>query len=218
MLKSPMIPVIAAAALLLAAFPAQAAELAGHARESRGTVKVLRAGAKEAKALRRGDDVFVDDTITTGKDSRVKIVLGDDGELVMAENGKLVVDKFVYDPKKPREGQAEFTLLDAAFSYIGGWMGKDAGKSDVKMNLNFGAIGIRGTRLLRAMHNRECWIYLEKGKVDVYNKGGKVTLLPGDGTIMRNRKVSPEKPHRWTREEIKWIKQAVAGREEKEWP
>lgn len=219
MLKRFAFPVLAAL-LLFAPLPAHAADTdtaysIGHVREVKGDAQIRRSGRTETKPLHRGDDLFENDTVTTGKKSRVKIYFEDDSELEMAENGKLVFDQYVYDPKKPKEGKAEYTLLDAAFSYVGGWMGKDK-KADVSMNLNFGSLGIRGTRLMRAMKDKECWIFLEKGKVDVYNKGGTVTLKPGEGTIMRDKSVSPEKPHIWSGDEQKWIKHTVSGREWKD--
>lgn len=211
---------VLAVALPLLAAPALAndrtsAYAVGHVREAEGETKIIPAGKTEAKDLNRGDDIFENDVITTGKKSRVRIYFKDGSDLAMAEKGKLVIDEFVYDSRKPTGGKAEYTLLDAAFSYVGGWMGRDK-KADVKMNLNFGAIGIRGTRLLRAMKDRECWIFLEKGRVDVYNKGGTVTLNPGEGTIMRDKSVSPEKPHVWSKEEQKWIRHTVSGREWKD--
>lgn len=214
--------VFALSVLLLATSPAHALDkdktpeyAVGHVREVEGETKITRAGKAAVKDLHRGDDIFENDTITTGKKSRVRIYFKDGSDLVMAEKGKLVIDQYVYDSNRPKEGKAEYTLLDAAFAYVGGWMGKDK-KADVKMNLNFGAIGIRGTRLLRAMKDDECWIFLEKGKVDVFNKGGTVTLKPGEGTIMRDKSVSPEAPHVWSDDERLWIKHTVSGREWKD--
>lgn len=214
--------VFALAALLLATSPAHALDkdktpeyAVGHVREVTGEAKITRAGKTEVKDLHRGDDIFENDVITTDKKSSVRIYFKDGSDLVMAEKGKLVVDEFVYDSSKPTEGKAEYTLLDAAFSYVGGWMGKSQ-KADVSMNLNFGSLGIRGTRLLRAMKDNECWIFLEKGKVDVYNKGGSVTLKPGEGTIMRDKSVSPEVPHIWNDDEKRWIKHTVSSRDWKD--
>lgn len=205
------------AAVLFFAAPAQAAEFAGYVREVSGDVTIDR-GA-DAKPLHKGDDIAINDKITTAKGGRAKIEFADGAELVLAQNGSVKIDQYVYDPKKPHEGKAEMTVLDSAFSFTGGWMDK-GDKSDVKMNLNFGTIGVRGTKILRAMNmtatGKECWIYLQSGHIDVYNKGGRVSLKPGEGTIMSGKGKAPAAPHVWPKKEIEWITANVAG-EAKEW-
>lgn len=206
-----MLRICLAILFLLVSTSSHAADYAGYARGVEGEVKITRAGTAEAKDLHKGDDIGIGDRITTGKDSKAHIEFADDSEVVIAQNGKLVIDKYVYDPKTPTKGKAEFTILDAAFSYVSGWMDKND-KPDVRMNLNFGSIGIRGTKLMRAMAKGECWIYLDKGAIDVYNKGGKVTLAPGEGTIMSSQGKAPEKPHIWPRKEKKWIFAEIEGK------
>lgn len=197
-------------AILFASSPSLASEFAGYAREVSGEVTITRDGA--TKTLHRGDDVFTGDTVKTAKDARTRIEFADNSDFTLAQNGTLTIDKYVYDPKNPKEGKAEFTVLDAAFSYASGWMDKgDEEDSDVKMNLNYGSIGIRGTKLMRAMAKGECWIYLDKGAIDVYNKGGKVTLAPGEGTIMSSKAKAPAVPHKWPKKEKKWIFAEVQG-------
>ncbi len=203
------------AAVLFLATPAQASEFAGYVREVSGDVTIDRGAG--AKPLHKGDDIAINDKIMTAKGGRTKIEFADGAELVLAQKGSVKIDQYVYDPKKPHEGKAEMTVLDSAFSFTGGWMDK-GGKSDVKMNLNFGTIGIRGTKIMRAMNmdGKECWIYLQSGNVDVYNKGGKVSLKPGEGTIMSGKTKAPAAPHIWPKKEIAWISANVAG-EAKEW-
>ncbi|HYD18577.1 MAG TPA: hypothetical protein VEF76_08875 [Patescibacteria group bacterium] len=208
-----MLRFVAFIAVLLMTTAAQAGEFAGYLREVTGTATIDRGAG--AKPLHKGDDIAVGDRLATGKDGRIRIEFADGGELVLAQNGKLTVDEYVYDPKKPKEGKAEMTVLDTAFAFTGGWLDKGPAP-DVKMNLNFGTIGVRGTKLLRAMNKGECWIYLQTGAIDVYNKGGKVSLKPGEGTIMTATTKSPAAPHIWPKREIDWIRGAVAG-ETTEW-
>lgn len=201
---------------LLASFhPAHAAQSSsapriGRITEVQGSVTVKHTDAKGSSDLRRGDPLFQDDVVATAKDSRVRMVFDDGTDLTMAENGTLTLDEFVYDPKR-HDGRARFSILGAAFTYVGGLIGKGK-EPDVSIDIDFGSIGIRGTRLYRAMHKGECWIYVEKGRVDVSNAGGKVSLGPGDGTIMTARDKAPAAPHPWPRDEIKWIKSTVAGK------
>ena len=187
-----------------------AANIVGTVSDLKGSVTVISAGSKQAKPLHSGANIAVNDTISTGTNSHVKIEFSDKTEFIMEEDGKLTIDKFVYDPNRPQEGKGLFTILNAAFYYVSGLM--DKGKdSDVTLQLETGAIGIRGTRLMGAVKGHERWIYLKSGKVSVYNAGGAVTLNPGEGTIMKDKQQAPAKPHIWKARELLWIKSQVTG-------
>jgi hypothetical protein len=190
--------------------PALAANIVGTVSDLKGNVTVISAGSKQAKPLHSSDSITVNDTINTAANARVKIVFSDKTELIMEEKGRLTIDKFVYDPAHPQEGKGLFTILGGAFSYVSGLMDKGR-KPDVTLQLETGALGIRGTRLMAAMKGHERWIYLKSGKISVYNAGGAVTLNPGEGTIMRSKQEAPAKPHIWKARELLWIKSQVTG-------
>lgn len=199
---------LAALCLLMAATPALAGERVGVADEVEGKVTAIHAGGKEARALHDGDAVMEDDFIETGKDSRVKIVFVDRTEFVLAGKGSLRVDDFDFSPNDGKQDKAQLSVLGAAFSWVSGKIGKDK-DADVKVNVDYGAIGIRGTEVWRSMHKGECWIYLKSGRIDVSNPAGRVKLKPGEGTIMRSKSAKPDDPHVWSRREINWIKGSV---------
>lgn len=191
------------------AFPAAAAVIVGKATEVEGDVKVTT--GKTTGDLKKGYDVLQDDVIVTGKGAHVRILFKDQTDLTMSEKGKLTVDTFIYDPASPSKGKAHLGILGAAFSFIGGLIDKGP-KPDVTIDLDFGSIGIRGTTIYRAMHNRECWIFVQKGTISVGNAAGEVTLQAGEGTIMSDKAKAPVSPRTWTRKEIRWIKAEAAGR------
>ncbi len=199
-----------AIAILSHNFPALAANIVGTVSDVKGTVTITPAGGKEARELRRDDGIAVNDTISTGEKARVDIAFSDQTKISLEEKGRLTVDKFVYDPQKPEEGKGVFTILGGAFSYISGLMDKGR-KPDVTLQLETGALGIRGTQLLGAMRGGERWIYLKTGKISAYNAGGAVTLNPGEGTIMKSKQQAPAKPHIWKARELLWIKSQVTG-------
>lgn len=198
------------AAALLAAGPARAATpvTVGHIAAISGAATHMHKGQPE-KPLSVKDAVIEGDVIKTGDDGHVVIDFEDDTEITIASHGAFAVDQYFYDATKPDDSRARYQALGTAFSYVGGKMDK-AAKPDVQIGLDFGSIGVRGTKLSRAMKNGECWIYLESGKVDVFNDGGKVSLKPGDGTIMSARGKAPLPPHVWTPKEIAWIKGVTA--------
>ena len=198
---------IAAALVLLVVQPALAATPVGKIAEISGSAVLAHKG-DNVQSIKAGDAVNAGDIIRTGDDGRVKIAFVDGTEMTVAKKGYLAIDKYVFEPAKV-EGSAKYRVIGAAFDFLGGKMDKGA-DSDVTIGLNYGSIGVRGTHIIRAMKNNECWIYLEKGKIDVFNKGGKVSLNPGEGTIMRAKTAAPETPHIWTPKEIAWIKGTVA--------
>ncbi len=187
-----------------------AAQAVGSVEEVAGNVTITHAGEKTPGALKTGAAIDENDVIMTSTGAHVKVAFTDKTELVIADKGSFTIDRYIYDPAKPGGNKAKFSILGAAFYYVGGLMEKSAA-SNVSIDLDLGSIGIRGTKLMRAMKNGECWIYLEDGKITVSNKGGVVNLTPGEGTIMRAKTQAPQAPRVWTAKEIGWIKEAVFG-------
>jgi hypothetical protein len=198
--------VIATAVFAFHVVPVQAASV-GHVADVVGSVTLTHANA--SAPLKAGDAIQQHDIIETTDKSRAKLVFEDKTELVVAGRGKLTIDEFVYNPDKAADNKATLSILGQAFSYAGGLIEKGE-KPDVKLNLDFGSIGIRGTKIYRAMTNRECWIYIERGAVDVSNKGGQVHLKSGEGTIMSAQAKAPAPPHIWNAKDLIWIKSQVA--------
>ena len=197
------------AVVALLAFHASSASAAnvGTVSDVVGAATLTHDGA--SAALKDGAGVAEGDTVETTDKSRAKITFDDKTEIVVAGKGKLTVDAYVYDPKNPASNKASFGVLGLAFSYVGGLLDKGP-KPDVTLKMDFGSIGIRGTKIYRAMNNNECWIYVERGKIDVSNKGGAVHLKTGQGTIMSAQDKAPAAAHIWSPKDIAWLKEQVA--------
>lgn len=176
-----------------------------------GVAKVLHKGGKKPSVLLNGAGIFQDDAISTEDGARLHVVFADKTDIEMAGKGRLVVDKYVYDPAHPAQNKADIGIFGAAFSYVGGLIENHRGKPNVHVHLDFGSIGIRGTRFSRTMRHMQCWIYLEQGRITVGNRGGSVNLKPGQGTVMMSR---DKPPHLrvWSPSEIAAIKADAAGR------
>ncbi|MDE1153289.1 MAG: FecR domain-containing protein [Micavibrio sp.] len=187
------------------ATPALAAATAGQVDSITGTVTRSHKDG-QAAALKAGDSVDTGDEIVTGAKSGAKVTLADGTEITLGSGNRFFVDRFAEDGAP--QGNTALRILGGAFSYVGGSVEK-APQSSVTIGLDFGSIGVRGTTLYRAMKDGQCWIYLQQGKIDVFNKGGRVTLQPGDGTRMKAKTIGPAAPHVWTPQEINWIKSAV---------
>jgi hypothetical protein len=179
--------------------------VAGKAAGVAGEVTIAHNGAPTFVPLHAGDTIYVSDIIETGAQSRAQIIFADGTDLIVGSNGKVTIDEYVFDPAKPDTGHAHTSILNAAFQYVDGALGK-VKKPDVRLDLNFGSIGIRGTKILRGMKGGECWVYLADGDAYVYNDKGSVPLKPGQGTKMTDKKVAPVAAQDWTDADVEWIR------------
>ncbi|TAL27924.1 MAG: hypothetical protein EPN97_15775, partial [Alphaproteobacteria bacterium] len=130
----------AIAAVSFIAFHAGAACAAtvGHATDVIGTVTVKR--AEVSAPVKSGDGIEPGDIIQAQEKSRVKIIFDDKTEFVIGGPGKVTVDAYIYNPGNSGDNKAEFSVLGAAFAYVGGLIERDK-KPNVKFNLDFGSIG-----------------------------------------------------------------------------
>lgn len=199
----------AVAVVLLAVWPLQAVAETGI-----GTLKMLTGtaylvhGGAAAQPMKAGDAVSMDDVIETQAGSRAVFSFADGAELVMTGKGRLVIDEYVYDPAQAAGNKAVLDVLDAAFSYTGGAMDK-AAKPEVKLNLDYGTVGIRGTKLIGARRNGITWVYLSEGGAVFENAGGKTDIAPGYGTRIRSRADAPAPAYPWGTEEVAWLQRFV---------
>ncbi len=198
---------LCAAAIAGVLYASSAFAAVGHVTDLIGSATVARHGAPVA--LKKDDGVEQGDVIETAEKSRVSIEFADKTDLTVAEKGKLTINEYIYDPKNPAHDKSDLGILHTAFSYVGGLMDKQK-DPNVALHLDFGSIGIRGTKIFRIMHNGECWIYVERGLIDVSNRGGAVHLKSGQGTIMSSQQKAPAAAHIWTAKEIAFIKDQVA--------
>lgn len=192
----------------------------GHAVLISGDPMIHHKGEEMPVLIEPDSAIYPNDTIFTDAASAVKIEFIDHTSISLAgEDGSLEINSYIFDPALTEKNQAHYTILKASFEYISGLIDKrikperTAGTSapNVKIDLDLGSIGVRGTTLYRSMKEGQCWVYLENGLIDVYNEGGKVTLTPGQGTRMSARDKAPLTPAPWKKERIDWIKGTLSA-------
>lgn len=191
---------------------------AAYAADAIGTLSSLEGSIYKLEqetrtTLKQGDDIFLNDELETDANSFAKISFIDETSIDLGEKTVLEIDDFVYDPKNNNENTAEFTITKGPFRYISGLIAKKE-DPDVKINLDFGNIGIRGTKVWRDLINHEndkpmCRIYVEDGEADVFNDSGKVTLGHEDGTKIKGKTNAPTAPKKWAEAAIKDIKSKI---------
>lgn len=196
--------------IAIAFFCAQAA----YAAEVVGTVSVLHSTANISsladsieKPLKAQQDIHLGDTIRTlSNSSYVKIDFIDGTNIILSGmDGTLSIDEYIFDPANLDGSAAKFSILKGSFEFVGGLLDKGK-KENVQIDLDFGSIGVRGTKIYRTMKDMECWIYLEEGEIRVFNEGGSVVMQPGDGTRISSKSTAPTEAKPWSDSEIRWIK------------
>ena len=168
----------------------------------------------EEQQLILGDDIYMNDQITMGEASKAKIDFVDGTQITLGENAFLKIDEYIFDPADAENSQAEFNIFKGAFHYISGEIAKRE-TPKVQINLDFGSIGIRGTKIWRDMVLDDegqpmCRIYVEDGAARVSNKKGFTTLKHGDGTKIRGLLNAPTPSKPWGEAAIQAIKAKTA--------
>lgn len=144
--------------------------------------------------------------ITHTDESYVQVDFIDQTHILLSGmDSTLTIDEYVFAPKNIENNKAEFSVLKGSFEFVGGLLDKGEDEN-VQINLDFGSIGIRGTKIRRSMRDGECWIFLEEGDIRVFNDGGEVFLKPGDGTRISSKDVSPTEVKPWGQKNIDWIR------------
>ena len=79
----------------LSAMPALAAELAGKVSRVKGDASAVVGGT--SRKLSEGEKIFVGETLRTGKDTRLEIVMIDEAKLTLGDNSRLLVETYLFN-------------------------------------------------------------------------------------------------------------------------
>jgi len=124
------------------------------------------------KPLSVNDLIAMGDQISTGPKSHVDLLFADNTEFLLAENTKLTIDDYVYDPNS-HSGSAAYRWLEGAFQYISGLLTKQK-DPNVNIETPAGTLGIRGTQFLASFDAKtgKAEIDLIEGAIDFTPKQG----------------------------------------------
>ncbi|MGE5247772.1 MAG: FecR domain-containing protein, partial [Verrucomicrobiota bacterium] len=116
-----------------------------------GTIGVIRNCAGSANIV-RGNEVIpaaeglklrTGDTLTTGADGSVGLILRDDSCLSIGPDSRMVLEKFLFSPAHGKLGLFA-RLVKGTMAYLSGMIGKLAPET-VRIETPVASIGIRGT-------------------------------------------------------------------------
>jgi hypothetical protein len=138
--------------------------------------------AEDRRRLGSESDIKMQDLLTTGRDSRLKIILKDGSSIQLGENAELLVDEFVYRPREERA--ITLNALKGALRYISRKM-RETSRQDVKIKTPVLNLGVRGTDFWVGPIDGATGVLVLTGKVLVSSKHGLVSLRPGEGTMVK---------------------------------
>ena len=116
----------------------------GSVKSVKGTVSILRAGYELPAWL--GQTLYEKDTLRTGKNGSIGVILRDDTVISLGPDSQLSIDEFVFEPQK---GQLALVtkMIRGVASFITGQIAKLAPQS-ARFETPVANIGVRGTRFL----------------------------------------------------------------------
>ncbi len=152
------------------------------------------------RVLSEGSEIQLGDIISTGRGSRIEIVMSDGAELTLGERTHFVVQEYIVDQGG---NNAVLRLLEGAFKVTSGKLMQTADASFL-VHTDTATIGIRGTTFWGGSLDGEFEVALLDGKgVYVETKGGRVDLsVKGDGTLIKNATVAPTPPKAWQQKKV----------------
>jgi len=126
-------------------------------------------GQQPQRDIAVGDGVNQNETIEVADDALGELKLRDDSKLALGPGARLVLDKFVYDPK-PSTGAVSVNLLKGAFRFVTGL----SRKQNYQLRTPSASITVRGTVFdVYVDPNGGTWLLLLEGSVRVCNTGGQ---------------------------------------------
>jgi hypothetical protein len=122
--------------------PAAAQESIGIVRTSSGTATINRGGQILPAAA--GTKLLAADTLTTGSDGSIGVILRDNSTLSIGPESNLIIQEFLFSPAEGKLGLLA-RITRGTMAYISGLIGKLAPES-ARFETPVATIGIRGTR------------------------------------------------------------------------
>ena len=158
---------------------------------------------------KKGAGIEMNDKVQTTK-GKIGITFQDDTKVEVNESSKLVIDDFVFDPKKPSAGKLAMKFTQGTVRYASGAIAH-SNPNKVALNTPSATIAVRGTDFTATVDEMgestvillpSCpkgWADIDRdcktGAIDVINDAGMVSLnVAFQGTKVASRTTMPMKP------------------------
>lgn len=152
-------------------------QLAGRVSFSTGHVEAKNQGS--LRALAKGDQVCVGDTLKTGQGAVVHVRMEDGGLIQMRQNTRLAIETFIYKGVQDGNERSHLALLQGGFRAVTGEVGK-LHKENYSIHTANATISIRGT-------DHEVYYVPEPGPgQDSAEQPGTYNHVISGGTVLQN--------------------------------
>jgi hypothetical protein len=146
-----------------------------------------RSGAAR-RTLQPNADVFVGDSVGTGVESSLELLLGEATTVHLGPEAQLRIDRFLI------KAGGVLTLDKGAILYD---HDLNAGANSMAVRSPFGLIAVRGTRFFAGPSNGVFGVFVERGEVVVVGVSTAVTVTTGLGSNIAAPGAEPTLPTVW---------------------
>lgn len=149
--------------------------------------------------LEEGADIFQGNTLETGDEARALILFKDNTEITLGEETRLTIDEYVFESKKPEKDKGRFSIR-GAFLWTSGFISRTE-KPDLKIDTNYGSIGIRGTKFWGGEQGEKYGVLVLDGMVSYTTDAGRI-LIKKDKGVFVSSETTPLKPKTWPQKKV----------------
>ena len=154
-----------------------------------GTAYVIRADGRQG-ILARGSALNVGDSVTTTRNSTVRLRFTDGGETAMRPDSRIAVQSYAYSSDAPQSDNLVLGLLKGGLRAITGAIGKRGNVDAYRVQVNSATIGIRGTDYTARVCDNDCAaVVAQSGSATRGNSSAPVVarLMQSRGTVTVER-------------------------------
>jgi len=118
---------------------------AAHAWAGVGRILIFEGDVRiNGEQITAATELNQDDTVTTGADGTVKIVLSDNSILDLEEDSEIQINDYSFNPSDSDENNSDIGVLAGTLRYVSGKIAKDD-PENVSFSAGTSTIGVRGT-------------------------------------------------------------------------
>lgn len=176
----------------------------------RGEVSAVNAKG-ETRKLAIKSPIYVDDTITTGRRSRVQIIFKDKTIISLGTQTSAKIAEYSWVPEK-NKAAINTKIKEGVFRVMGGAITKVAPEKFITQTPS-ATIGIRGSMFFGQVRGDKLSVVFQGGKgIEITNNAGTVAITkPGFGTHVVSAEKAPEPPVRFTETEMNSLNEGLAS-------
>ncbi|WP_261844987.1 FecR family protein [Aliamphritea ceti] len=180
-----LLPLSFMLAILLAAFPASAADVVGKVILSIGQNQATTPDGQVRKLARKAE-VYADDLLATSAKGRLQIRFTDGSRLSLRASSEFKITEYRFDAAEPTEGKAIYKLLKGGMRTLSGQIGK-VDKEDYRLETTVATIGIRGTDFVIVKNGDSVTGSVNSGEINVAGIDGSRTenIAAGESFVIQ---------------------------------